>query len=76
LRQLVQLQSAAIFGLGKIHYNAYVSLFTLIFSVISIALTLLCWGLKVAAYASILNGVTFALCSAYFYKKARNEVFN
>ena len=33
-------------------------------------------GLKGAAYASVLNGVAFALCSAYFYKKARNEVFN
>jgi len=76
LRQLVQLQSAALFGLGRIHYNAYVSLFSLIFSVISITLALLCWGLKGAAYASVLNGVAFALCSGYFYKKARNEVFN
>jgi len=76
LRQLAQLQSAATFGLGKIHYNAYVCLYSLLFNIASITVAIILFGLKGAAYASVLNGVVFALSSGYFYKRARNEVFS
>ena len=74
LRQLTQLQSGAIFGLGKIHYNAYVSLISLLFNIISISILLHFFGLIGAAYASILNGLVFTVCSKYFYKKASYEM--
>ena len=76
LRQLAQLQSAATFGLGKIHYNAYVCLYSLLFNIASITVAIILFGLNGAAYASVLNGVVFALSSGYFYKRARNEIFS
>jgi O-antigen/teichoic acid export membrane protein len=75
LRQLSQLQSGAIFGLGKIQYNAYISLFSLIFNIVSISLAISVFGLIGAAYASIINGLIFFLLSRYYYKKAQKESF-
>jgi len=74
LRQLSQLQSGAIFGLGKIQYNAYVSLISLFFNIVAISISLYFFGLTGAAYASIINGLVFTLCSRYFYKKAESEI--
>lgn len=74
LRQLTQLQSGAIFGLGKIQYNAYVSLISLIFSIVVISIFIYIFGLIGAAYASIINGLVFTLCSRYFYRKAQAEM--
>ncbi len=73
-RQLVQLQSAAIFGLGKIHYNAYISLFTFIFNILLYPLALLYYGLIGITYATIPSGITFWLLSRYFYHKAKTEI--
>ncbi len=73
-RQLVQLQSAAIFGLGKIYYNAYVSLITLIFNIILYSFALINYGLLGIAYASIPSGIVFWLSSRYYYYKAKTEV--
>jgi len=74
LRQLSQLQSGAIFGLGKIQYNAYISLISLLFNIVTISVSLYFFGLIGAAYASIINGFIFTLCSRYFYKKAQSEM--
>jgi len=74
LRQLTQLQSGAIFGSGKIQYNAYVSLISLLFNIISISISLYFFGLMGAAYASIINGLVFMVCSWYFYKKVKMEI--
>jgi Membrane protein involved in the export of O-antigen and teichoic acid len=74
LRQLSQLQSGAIFGLGKIQYNAYVSLISLLFNIVTISVSLYFFGLIGAAYASIINGFIFTLCSRYFYKRAQSEM--
>ena len=74
LRMLSQLQNGAIFGLGKIHYNVYTSLITLVFNVIIISISIYFFGLPGAAYASILGGMVFILCSRYFFRKATNEM--
>lgn len=74
LRQLSQLQSGAIFGLGKIEYNAYVSLISLCLNIIVISISVYFFGLVGAAYASILNGFVFTISSRYFYKKAQSEI--
>lgn len=74
LRQLTQLQSGAIFGLGKIQYNAYISLISLIFNIIVISISLHFFGIIGAAYASVLNGFVFILCSRFYYKKAQQEM--
>jgi len=74
LRQLVHLQSSAIFGLGKIHYNAYISLITLIFNILVISILLYYFGIIGAAYSSILGGLVFMLSSRYYYNKAESEM--
>lgn len=74
IRQLAQLQSGAIFGLGKIKYNVYVSLITLPFNIVIISLSLHFYGLTGAAYASVLCSLIFILSSRYFYHKAQNEM--
>jgi O-antigen/teichoic acid export membrane protein len=74
LRQLTQLQSSAIFGLGKIQYNAYICLITLIFNILLITIFLHFFGLMGAAYSSVFGGLVFLLTSRYFYHKAQNEM--
>ncbi len=74
LRQLVQLQSAAIFGLGKIHYNALISLIVLLFNIIFISISLHFYGLMGAAYASIPGGLVFWGVSKYYFHKALREM--
>ncbi len=74
LRQLVQLQSAAIFGLGKIHYNALVSFIVLLFNIIIISISLHFYGLMGAAYASIPGGFVFVCLSRYYFHKAQREM--
>ena len=74
LRLLSQLQNGAIFGLGKIQYNVYTSLITLVFNVIIISISIYFFGLMGAAYASVLGGLVFVLCSRYYFRKAKNEM--
>ncbi|MDD4969660.1 MAG: oligosaccharide flippase family protein [Paludibacter sp.] len=74
LRLLSQLQNGAIFGLGKIQYNVYTSLITLVFNLIVISISLYFFGLMGAAYSSVLGGFVYILCSRYFFRKARNEM--
>jgi O-antigen/teichoic acid export membrane protein len=74
LRLLSQLQNGAIFGLGKIQYNVYTSLITLVFNIILISFSIYFFGLMGAAYASVLGGLVFVLCSRYYFRKAKNEM--
>jgi len=74
LRQLTQLQSAAIFGLGKIQYIAYTGLITLLFSSITVCILIYFFGLIGAAYASILGGLIYMLSSRCFYKIAQSKM--
>jgi len=74
LRLLSQLQNGAIFGLGKIHYNVYTSLITLIFNVIIISISIYFFGLIGAAYSSVFGGLVYILCSRYYFRKAKNEM--
>jgi O-antigen/teichoic acid export membrane protein len=74
LRQLAQLQNGAIFSLGKINYNVFTSLITVIFNIITVSILLYFFGLMGSAYASVLGGIVFMCCSAYFYRKAQREM--
>ena len=74
IRQLIQLQSGAIFGLGKIKYNVYSSLISLIFNLVLFSVALYYYGLLGAAYASVLSGIVILLASRYFFQKAIREI--
>lgn len=70
LRVLTQLQSAAIFGLGKIHYNAYVSLISMVFNIGIYILFVNIYGAIGAAWASIPAGIVILLTSRLYLRKA------
>jgi len=74
IRQLTQLQSAAIFGLGKIQYSVYISLISLVFNIIIFSIALQFFGILGAAYASILSGIVILIASIYFFRKAHREM--
>lgn len=70
IRQLAQLQSGAIFGLGKIEYTAYNNLISIFINTALFAVALNYWGLLGAAYASIISNTIYLFISRYFFKKA------
>lgn len=74
IRQLTQLQSGAIFGLGKIQYNAYSNLIVLIFNVLIVSVLLYYYGLMGAAVGSLCGNVLFVLISRYYYQKALKSI--
>lgn len=73
LRQTVLLQTGAIFSLGKVQYNVYISLITLIFNIITISTSVYFFGLNGACFANIFGGFVIMIGSKYFYQKALNE---
>lgn len=73
IRLLNQLQSAAIFGLGKIQYNAWSSFISLIFNVAVYIVFVRLYGVIGAAWASIPAGVVMTLTSGLFLRKAMRE---
>lgn len=75
IRQLTQLQSAAIFGLGKIQYNAYANLVIMIFNLIALPITIYFYGLKGAAFVCIPSNLLYVLISRFFLMKAINKKF-
>ncbi|MPM70757.1 hypothetical protein SDC9_117717 [bioreactor metagenome] len=76
IRNLNQLQSGAIFGLGKIKYNAYTVTFVLIGNLIIYPIAIYYFGLMGAAYASISSGIIMWIASGYFFRKAiKNSVW-
>lgn len=74
IRQLSQLQSGAIFGLGKIHYNAYSNLFVAIFNLVTIPLAVKYFGLVGVAAISIPSNLIFVLISRYYLRKAVTDI--
>lgn len=74
IRQLTQLQSAALFGLGKAHYMTYTNLIMLFVNLFIVGTALICWGLPGAAYASILTNSIFLICSHTYFRRAINEI--
>lgn len=76
IRNLIQLQSGAIFGLGKIKYNAYTVIFVLIGNLIIYPIAIYYFGIMGAAYASISSGIIMWISSGYFFRKAiKNSVW-
>jgi|GEM_PF-503038 len=69
-RQLIQLQAAAMFGLGKINYNALVSLFSLLSNLPMYYIALKLYGLQGLAFATIISGVWVVILSNYYFRKA------
>ena len=70
IRLMTQLQSAAIFGLGKLHYNAWISLISLIFNVILYVIFVRNFGAIGVAWASIPAGVVILVTSRIFMNRA------
>jgi O-antigen/teichoic acid export membrane protein len=70
IRSMVQLRSSALFGLGKIEYNGYISLITLGFNLFSFPVLIYYWGLMGAAVATILSGIVINLSAGYYFRKA------
>lgn len=73
--QLGQLQASAIFGMGKISYNLYISLFSFLINMVIYSITLYYFGLIGVAVASILASSINLLLSRHFYKKAYRKTF-
>lgn len=70
IRLLTQLQSAAIFGLGKLHYNGWISLISMIFNVIIYYIFVTYFGAIGAAWASIPAGILILITSRMFMNRA------
>jgi len=73
IRQLLQLQVSVIFGLGKVEYNLYTSIISLIFNVLIVSICLHYFGLIGAAYASIPSGIVVVFCSFYYLRRLNQE---
>ncbi len=69
IRQLMHIQSAAIFGAGKIKYNTYVSIISAISNLIIYYFALKYWGLIGLSYATILSGLIIYFSSYLFFRK-------
>lgn len=76
IRNLIQLKSGAIFGLGKIKYNAFAGIWTLLCCLIVYPVFIGHWGIMGAAYASIISGTIFFISFSLYFRKAVKEHFN
>lgn len=72
IRQYNQIQSALLFGAGKISYIAKSQLITLVFNIVVISVALGTWGLLGAAYASIICSSFVVLLLSRYVKKVIN----
>ncbi len=70
IRQLTQLQSGAIFGLGKIQYTVYISIISLVLNIVIYSLFIHFLQIKGAALASIPANILLLLISYLYFKKA------
>ncbi|MDD3078938.1 MAG: oligosaccharide flippase family protein [Paludibacter sp.] len=70
IRMLVQLRSGAIFGLGKVKYNLYVSIISSTFNIFLFYFSLKYWGIYGLAISNIFSGLLIYLLSYIFYNKA------
>lgn len=69
IRNLNQLQSGAIFGLGMNHYNAITAFIALAGNIIFYPIALHYWGITGVAFGSILSGIVICLTSRYFFNR-------
>jgi O-antigen/teichoic acid export membrane protein len=69
IAQLRQLQSGAIFGLGKIKYITYNNLISLIVNILVFYLAFSNWGLTGMAYASIFTSSLSWLINSFYLRK-------
>ncbi len=74
IRLLTQLQSAVIFGLGKLHYNGWISLISMIFNVIIYFMFVTYFGAIGAAWASIPAGIVVLMTSRLFMNRALRAI--
>lgn len=74
IRQLAQLQSSAVFGLGKIQYTAYNNLISIFINIVLYTTALHFWGLTGAAYTSIIANSIYLLIYHIFFRKAIREL--
>lgn len=74
-RQAALLQTGAVFSLGRIKYNTYTSIITLIVSIITIYIGIYYFGIAGACYAGIFSGITLFISSHIYFKKAFNNHF-
>ncbi len=74
IRQLTQLQSSAIFGLGKIEYTAYNNIISIFVNTLLFIIAIHFWGLLGAAYVSIISNTIYFLISRIFFKKALQQI--
>lgn len=70
IRQINQLQSAALFGLGKINYIAYSNLISVIFTILILFIAFTSFGIIGVAYSSILSGIISVLSEYLFLRNA------
>jgi O-antigen/teichoic acid export membrane protein len=70
IRQLIQLRSSAIFGMGKIEYNGYTSLVVFLFNIIAYPVMIYWFGFMGAAYTSILSGLVVYSASLFYFRRA------
>lgn len=75
LMHVMHLKGAALFGLGKIKYDAYISLISLGINLISYPIMIYYLGLMGAAYASIISGVVMLSTAWYYFRRAVRETF-
>ena len=76
IRQLTQLQSGAIFGLGKVKYNMYTNTLSIMVNIIIYSTALYFFDLVGIAWASIATNGIYYLTSLHFFKKAKRELFS
>lgn len=75
IRQTVQLQSGAIFGLGKINYNLVISTSVILVNLAIYTLMINWLQLQGAAYASLISGVFIVLITRHFFNKSLKQIF-
>lgn len=71
--QLNQLQSGAIFGMGKINYNVYVSFISFVCNFVIYLIAFYLYGLLGVAISSIATGSINLILTQFYYKKAYRE---
>lgn len=75
IRQYNQIQTAALFGIGKINYIAYSQIISLVINIIILLLMIHFFGILGAAYSSIICNIINILNVYIFLKKGLREHF-
>lgn len=73
IRMMVQLKAGAIFGLGYIKYNFYISLISCCFNLILYSLALYYFKTLGLAYATIISGILMYVLYNYYFGRAMKK---